>query len=304
VKQCVLSREAAMEKVRREVQAFENFEKIPAARREMIPRDIQMFVWQRDQGKCAECGSKEGWSSTILFPWSRAARRRRGTFNFSVSPATAVRDARSEAASALSMSCRYVSLTSISEQARSDVFTALSNRPPTCSILLPRSSWSYPSPSIRRSPPPETYSHQRFSGLRSVKSRIDNSLFTPDRLSICPALSSSVRSISSCLPWTYHSLMPVSFGLFVQFTQVPSSLTCAMRSATLCQSWAVELPSGEARRRHTRVARCWFRRRTQRSIHRRPRATNDLGKERNVNGKTAMGALSDESEHLSPERKQ
>jgi hypothetical protein len=57
VKHCVLSREADMEKVRRQVQAFENFEKVPAARREIIPQEVQMFVWQRDQGKCRECGS-------------------------------------------------------------------------------------------------------------------------------------------------------------------------------------------------------------------------------------------------------
>jgi hypothetical protein len=68
VKHCVLKEEDAMERIRREVQGFENFEKLPAARREMISKDVQMFVWQRDEGKCVECGSRKNLEYDHIIP--------------------------------------------------------------------------------------------------------------------------------------------------------------------------------------------------------------------------------------------
>jgi len=68
IKHCVLSEDREMEKVRRDIQAYENFEKLPVARRERIPKDIQMFVWQRDEGKCVECGSREGLEFDHIIP--------------------------------------------------------------------------------------------------------------------------------------------------------------------------------------------------------------------------------------------
>jgi hypothetical protein len=59
VKHCVVSEDREMEKVRREIQAYENLEKLPDARREGIPRRIRLFVWQRDEGKCVDCGSQK-----------------------------------------------------------------------------------------------------------------------------------------------------------------------------------------------------------------------------------------------------
>jgi hypothetical protein len=59
VKHVVLSAEQDLRKLRREVEAFENFEKLTKTPRERIPDDTRLFVWQRDRGCCARCGSRE-----------------------------------------------------------------------------------------------------------------------------------------------------------------------------------------------------------------------------------------------------
>ncbi len=59
VKHAVLTEENALEKLRREVKAFENFEKIRATPREPIPEHVRMFVWQRDRGRCVKCGCQD-----------------------------------------------------------------------------------------------------------------------------------------------------------------------------------------------------------------------------------------------------
>lgn len=59
VKHAVLAEEKALDKLRREVEAFENFERIRAAPREPIPEHVRMFVWQRDGGRCVKCGCQE-----------------------------------------------------------------------------------------------------------------------------------------------------------------------------------------------------------------------------------------------------
>jgi hypothetical protein len=52
-------REAELERIKAEVAALKNLEQIPSARRERIPESVQMFVWQRDQGQCVQCGSRD-----------------------------------------------------------------------------------------------------------------------------------------------------------------------------------------------------------------------------------------------------
>lgn len=59
IKHAVLTEEKGLERLRREVEAFENFEKIKATPREPIPEHIRMFVWQRDRGRCVKCDCQE-----------------------------------------------------------------------------------------------------------------------------------------------------------------------------------------------------------------------------------------------------
>lgn len=59
IKHLVLRHEKVLSRIRHEVEAFENLNRLPAARREAIPEAVRMFVWQRDEGKCVKCGSRE-----------------------------------------------------------------------------------------------------------------------------------------------------------------------------------------------------------------------------------------------------
>jgi hypothetical protein len=40
-------------------------------RREPIPRSVKMYVWQRDRGRCAECGSRERLEYDHIIPLSK-----------------------------------------------------------------------------------------------------------------------------------------------------------------------------------------------------------------------------------------
>jgi hypothetical protein len=59
IKHALLRESREFERIQREVQAFENMQKIPDARRERIPDAVRLFVWQRDEGRCTRCGSQE-----------------------------------------------------------------------------------------------------------------------------------------------------------------------------------------------------------------------------------------------------
>ena len=59
IKHAIYKQEKALEKIQKEVAAFENFERLPSARRERIPESVRLFVWQRDGGRCVKCESKE-----------------------------------------------------------------------------------------------------------------------------------------------------------------------------------------------------------------------------------------------------
>jgi 5-methylcytosine-specific restriction endonuclease McrA len=58
VKQFILRRERDYERVRREVEALENLDKLEGMPREPIPESVRLFVWQRDGGKCVKCRSR------------------------------------------------------------------------------------------------------------------------------------------------------------------------------------------------------------------------------------------------------
>ncbi|MBI2359083.1 MAG: HNH endonuclease, partial [Deltaproteobacteria bacterium] len=59
VKHLVLRHEKVLSRIRRDVDAFENLDRLPTARRETIPESVRMFVWQRDEGRCVKCGTHE-----------------------------------------------------------------------------------------------------------------------------------------------------------------------------------------------------------------------------------------------------
>ena len=59
IKHHVLKKDKQYERVRREVEALENIEKLQGATREPIPDSVRLFVWQRDKGQCVKCSSRE-----------------------------------------------------------------------------------------------------------------------------------------------------------------------------------------------------------------------------------------------------
>ncbi|OHA58236.1 MAG: hypothetical protein A2571_03185 [Candidatus Vogelbacteria bacterium RIFOXYD1_FULL_44_32] len=59
IKHFVIKKEKELTKISKEVEAFENFDQARSARRGRIPDDVRLFVWQRDEGKCIKCGTKE-----------------------------------------------------------------------------------------------------------------------------------------------------------------------------------------------------------------------------------------------------
>jgi hypothetical protein len=70
IKHFVLRHERNFEKVRREVEALENFTKLEGMEREPIPESVRLFVWQRDKGQCVRCGSRERLEFDHIIPIS------------------------------------------------------------------------------------------------------------------------------------------------------------------------------------------------------------------------------------------
>jgi len=70
VKHHVLRREHKWERMKREIQGFENLDKVSSAARERISEEVRLFVWQRDGGKCVLCGSREKLEFDHIIPVS------------------------------------------------------------------------------------------------------------------------------------------------------------------------------------------------------------------------------------------
>lgn len=66
VKHFALYREQHFKRLRREIETFENLGRVHY--RETIAKSVQMFVWQRDQGKCVQCGRREGLEFDHIIP--------------------------------------------------------------------------------------------------------------------------------------------------------------------------------------------------------------------------------------------
>jgi hypothetical protein len=57
IKYAVQKSDNRYERIKRELKAFEAFERAEGMRRERISDSVRLFVWQRDEGKCVKCGS-------------------------------------------------------------------------------------------------------------------------------------------------------------------------------------------------------------------------------------------------------
>jgi hypothetical protein len=68
VKHFVLSQRQQFKRLSREIEAFENLDRL--IHRDPIPESIRIFVWQRDQGKCVECGVREALEFDHIIPIS------------------------------------------------------------------------------------------------------------------------------------------------------------------------------------------------------------------------------------------
>ena len=59
IKYFVLKKEKEFNKISKEVEAFERMAETETAKREKISDSVKLFVWQRDEGMCVKCGTKE-----------------------------------------------------------------------------------------------------------------------------------------------------------------------------------------------------------------------------------------------------
>ena len=67
----MLKHDKALEKMRKEVESLERMVAIDHARREKIPDSVRLVVWQRDLGKCVQCGQSERLKFDHIIPFSK-----------------------------------------------------------------------------------------------------------------------------------------------------------------------------------------------------------------------------------------
>ena len=72
IKEHYFKQEKKFKRLQKEIQLFEKLEssELPQSR-EPIPEDVRFFVWRRDGGKCAKCGSKENLEFDHIIPVSK-----------------------------------------------------------------------------------------------------------------------------------------------------------------------------------------------------------------------------------------
>jgi len=67
----VLRHEKRYKQLRRQLEAYDRIEHVDAGRRDRIPDDVRLFVWQRDEGKCVRCSSNERLEFDHIIPVSK-----------------------------------------------------------------------------------------------------------------------------------------------------------------------------------------------------------------------------------------
>ena len=70
IKHRVLRAEGNWKRMQKQIEAFENLERTPSAKREKIAESVRLFVWQRDEGKCVKCGSQEKLEFDHIIPFA------------------------------------------------------------------------------------------------------------------------------------------------------------------------------------------------------------------------------------------
>ena len=71
IKYAVVKYEKRMGKLRRSVDAHIDPKTSTPPQRERIPDQVRIFVWQRDEGKCVQCGSRERLEFDHVIPVSK-----------------------------------------------------------------------------------------------------------------------------------------------------------------------------------------------------------------------------------------
>jgi len=71
IKHFILIRENRFVKMQKEVERFEKFEKFNPTYREQIPEEVRMYVWRRDEGKCAICHINNNLEFDHIIPISK-----------------------------------------------------------------------------------------------------------------------------------------------------------------------------------------------------------------------------------------
>ena len=71
VEHAILKEEKTFARMKKEVDQAKKFMKAESKKRAPIPSDVQRFVWQRDEGRCVECGSKERLEYDHIIPVSK-----------------------------------------------------------------------------------------------------------------------------------------------------------------------------------------------------------------------------------------
>jgi hypothetical protein len=71
IQHAALKEEKTVRRIRRGFQAFHNSKRSKSARRERIPDDVRLYVWQRDEGKCVQCSSQEKLEYDHIIPVSK-----------------------------------------------------------------------------------------------------------------------------------------------------------------------------------------------------------------------------------------
>lgn len=70
LKHHILESERELNRIRYEVEAFENLPRLVNSRRVPIPEAVRLFVWQRDRGRCTRCGNNQLLEFDHIIPFS------------------------------------------------------------------------------------------------------------------------------------------------------------------------------------------------------------------------------------------